>query len=176
MSGEHLKKTARRVIAGVDADGKSTIVVDETTGTRVALPAFSVNDVWRVDALPAVFTDDDTLESEVELAPPASGLVVRLATFPPDSEIDPAVYAASIGNLHGEDAKADSEEIVGLHATETVDIATIIDGEIYAIYETGETLLRPGDTVINRGIKHAWSNRTDKPVTMVAVMVAGTTG
>ncbi|WP_338050760.1 hypothetical protein [Rhodococcus pseudokoreensis] len=51
----------------------------------------------------------------------------------------------------------------------------MIDGEIYAIYETGETLLRPGDTVINRGIKHAWSNRTDKPVMMVAVMVAGTT-
>ncbi|RZI53360.1 MAG: cupin domain-containing protein, partial [Pseudonocardia sp.] len=39
--------------------------MDETTGTRVALPAFSVNDVWRVDALPAVFTDGDTLEPEV---------------------------------------------------------------------------------------------------------------
>ncbi|TDP37745.1 cupin domain-containing protein [Nocardia ignorata] len=173
MTSEHLGKTARRVIAGLDGDGKSTIVVDEDTATRIALPAFTVNDVWRVDALPAAMADGDTLGSEVELDPPAAGVVVRLATFPPDSEIDPAVYAESIGNLHGEDAKAEDDAIVGLHATETVDIATIIDGEIYAIYETGETLLRAGDTVINRGIKHAWSNRTDKPVTMVAVMLPG---
>ncbi|WP_306361804.1 cupin domain-containing protein [Nocardia sp. CC227C] len=171
MSGEHLARTARRVIAGLDADGKSTVVVDETTATRVALPAFTVNDVWRVDTLPARMSDGDTLGAEVELDPPAAGVVVRLATFPPDTEIDPAVYAESIGDLHGEDAKADDDTIVGLHATETVDIATIIDGEIYAIYETGETLLRPGDTVINRGIKHAWSNRSDKLVTMVAVML-----
>ncbi|MBF6245721.1 cupin domain-containing protein [Nocardia elegans] len=171
MSGEHLHKTARRVIAGLDAQGRSTVVTDENTTTRVALPAFTVNDVWRVDSLPARYGDDDTLASEVELAPPANGLVVRLATFPPDSEIDPAVYAESIGNLHGDDANAESDGIVGLHATETIDIATILDGEIYALYETGETLLRAGDTVINRGIKHAWSNRTDKPVTMVAVML-----
>lgn len=173
MTGEHVTKTARRVIAGLDANGRSTVVLDENTSTRVALPAFTVNDVWRVDQLPARMSADDTLTAEVELEPPAAGLVVRLATFPPDSEIDPDVYAESIGNLHGEDAKADDDTIVGLHATETVDIATVIDGEIYAIYETGEVLLRPGDTVINRGIKHAWSNRTDKPVTMVAVMLPG---
>ncbi|RMI28804.1 cupin domain-containing protein [Nocardia stercoris] len=174
MSGEHLNKTARRVIAGVDSDGRSTIVADEVSATRVALPAFTVNDVWRMDSLPGRYADDDTLSADVELDPPAKGLVVRLATFPPDSEIDSAVYTESIGNLHGEDANADSDGIVGLHATETIDIATILDGEIYAIYETGETLLRPGDTVINRGIKHAWSNRTDKPVTMVAVMLPAT--
>jgi hypothetical protein len=171
MSGDHEKKTARRVISGVDADGKSTILTDENTKTRVALPAFTVNDVWRLDSLPGTFGAGDALKSEVELEPPAQGLVVRLATFPPDSEIDPALYAESIGDLHGQDANAGSDEIVGLHATETIDIATILDGEIYAVFETGETLLRAGDTVINRGNKHAWSNRTDKPVTMVAVML-----
>ncbi|GEM29621.1 hypothetical protein NN3_06280 [Nocardia neocaledoniensis NBRC 108232] len=113
MSGEHLVKTARRVIAGLDADGKSTIAVDESTATRVALPAFTVNDVWRVDALPAAMSAGDTLAAEVELDPPAAGVVVRLATFPPDVEIDPAVYVESIGNLHGEDAKADDECGIG---------------------------------------------------------------
>lgn len=171
MSGEHLQRTARRVITGVDADGKSTILTDETSETRIALPAFTVNDVWRLDSLPATFDSGDTLKPDVELEPPAQGLVVRLATFPPDSEIDPALYAESIGDLHGEEANAGGDEIVGLHATETIDIATILEGEIYAVYETGETLLQAGDTVINRGNKHAWSNRTDKPVTMVAVML-----
>ncbi|MET9262574.1 cupin domain-containing protein [Amycolatopsis sp. NPDC004079] len=115
-----------------------------------------------------------TLEADVELDPPARGLVVRLATFPPDNEIDPAVYAESIGNLHGEEANSSSaEEIAGLHETPTIDVATILDGEIHAVCETGEVLLRAGDTVINRGIKHAWSNKTDKPVAMVAVMYPG---
>ncbi|MGV9292579.1 cupin domain-containing protein [Amycolatopsis sp. NPDC003676] len=63
--------------------------------------------------------------------------------------------------------------VAGLHETPTIDVATILDGEIHAVYETGEVLLRAGDTVINRGIKHAWSNKTDKPVTMVAVMYPG---
>lgn len=94
------------MVAGVDANGKSTIVEDELTETRVALPAFTVNDIWRLDELPTSVDADDTMRAEVELAPPARGLVVRLATFPPDSEIDPEVYAQSIDTLHGEDANA----------------------------------------------------------------------
>ncbi|GHB73855.1 cupin [Streptomyces viridiviolaceus] len=159
------------MVAGVDANGKSTIVEDELTATRVALPAFTVNDVWRLDELPTSVDADDAMRAEVELAPPARGLVVRLATFPPDSEIDPEVYVQSIDTLHGEDAHAADSAVMGRHATDTVDVACILDGEIHVVYETGETLLRAGDTVINRGNKHAWSNRTDKPVTMVAVML-----
>ncbi len=171
MTEEHLNKKARRVIAGVDENGKSTILVDEETKTRVALPAFTVNDVWRLDSLPAKFSDDDTLGDEVELAPPAKGVVCRLATFPPASSIDAEVYAASIGDLHGEDAQTDDEAIPGLHATPTIDVAVILDGEIYSVYENGEVLLKAGDTVVNRGIQHAWRNETDKPVTMFAVMM-----
>lgn len=171
MSEQSNEKRARRVVAGVDENGKSTIVKDELTATRAVLPAFTVNDVWRVDELPAGVADDDTLTAEVELDPPARGLVVRLATFPPDSEIDPEVYAQSISALHGEDANAGDDTVMGLHATDTVDVACILDGEIHVVFETGETVLRPGDTVVNRGNLHAWSNRTDKPVTMVAVML-----
>ena len=171
MSGEHLEKKARRVIAGVDDQGKSRVLIDQETVTRVALPAFTVNDVWRLDSLPARFSDNDTLAEEVELAPPAAGVVCRLATFPPASEIDASVYADSIGNLHGDDAQTDDEAIAGLHATPTIDVAVILDGEIYSVYETDEVLLRPGDTVVNRGVQHAWRNETDRPVTMFAVMM-----
>ena len=59
-----------------------------------------------------------------------------------------------------------------MHFTETVDIVTVLSGEIYAVLETTETLLRPGDTLVQRGTIHAWSNRTDKPAMMVALMVS----
>jgi hypothetical protein len=152
MSEERAKAQARRVIAGVDNNGKSTIVSDENTATRVALPSFTVNDVWRVDNLPAGVGDQDTLSGEVQLHPPKNGLVVRLATFLPDSWLNP-------------------EEAMGMHFTDTVDVVTVVSGEIYAILETGETLLRPGDTIINRGNKHAWSNRSEAPATVVATML-----
>jgi hypothetical protein len=59
----HTEIRARRVVAGVDADGRSTIVTDEETATRIALPGFTVNDVWRVDNMPAHVDDGDTLTS-----------------------------------------------------------------------------------------------------------------
>ncbi|MFS4108558.1 MULTISPECIES: cupin domain-containing protein [unclassified Streptomyces] len=174
MSAEHAGIRARRVVTGVDADGRSAVLTDELTATRVTLPGFTVNDVWRVDALPAAVADGDTLTGEVVLEPPADGLVVRLATFPPDSWVNAEEYGASIATLHGEDADAGDEGIVGLHVTDTVDVVTVVTGELYCVLETGETLLRPGDTVVNRGNKHAWSNRTDTPATVVATMFRGT--
>ncbi|HEX2316468.1 MAG TPA: cupin domain-containing protein [Thermomonospora sp.] len=171
MADSHTEVRARRVVAGVDADGRSAIVQDEESATRVSLPGFTVNDIWRLDSLPVRAEDDDTLTGEVELDPPAHGLVVRLATFPPDSEVDPAAYGASIDTLHGSDANAEDEAVMGMHRTDTVDIVTVVSGEIHAVLETGETLLRPGDSIVNRGNMHAWSNRSDRPATVVATMV-----
>jgi mannose-6-phosphate isomerase-like protein (cupin superfamily) len=119
MADEHLGFQARRVISGVSANGKSTIVTDENTVTRTATPGFTVADVWRLDALPAHVDDCDT----------------------------------------------------GMHTTETIDVVTMLSGELYAVLEDTETLLRPGDTLIQRGTKHSWSNRTDKPAIFVATMM-----
>jgi quercetin dioxygenase-like cupin family protein len=53
---------------------------------------------------------------------------------------------------------------------------TVLDGEVYAVLEEGETLLRAGDTMIQRGTRHAWSNRSDHPVTVVTTMLPATRG
>jgi mannose-6-phosphate isomerase-like protein (cupin superfamily) len=171
VSPEHLDAKARRVVVGVNEHGKSTVMKDEFTATRIALPAFTLNDVWRLDHVPARL-DDDTLTGKVELAPPAAGIVVRLVTFPPDSDVDPAAYGESIDTLFGPDFNAGHEQAMGVHFSDTVDVNTILSGELYCVLESGEEiLLRPGDTIINRGTKHAWSNRGDKPVTLVATVV-----
>jgi len=39
----------------------------------------------------------------------------------------------------------------------------VIEGEIVLVLDTQETVLRPGDVVIQRGTNHAWSNRSGKP-------------
>jgi uncharacterized cupin superfamily protein len=63
----------------------------------------------------------------------------------------------------------------GMHVTATVDYAIVLLGEITAIMETGETVLRAGDVLIQRGTNHAWANRSDT-VTRVAFVLIDAPG
>jgi quercetin dioxygenase-like cupin family protein len=38
--------------------------------------------------------------------------------------------------------------------------------------EDSETLLHPGDIVVQRGTNHAWDNRSDRPARMVFILLA----
>ncbi|GAA4552914.1 hypothetical protein [Amycolatopsis samaneae] len=176
MTSEHLNAEARVVLTGLDDSGKSTIISDGNTATRTAQPGFTVMDVWQFDALPAPVLAPSTLGADPVIDPPANGLVVRLASFPPDAEFDAEGYKASLDAFHGSDSHdGDASDDGGVwHLTDTIDVVTVLNGELWAVTETGETLLKPGDTIVNRGIKHIWSNRTDKPVLIIATMMAGT--
>ena len=50
-----------------------------------------------------------------------------------------------------------------MHRTDTLDCLTCVRGEIYLVTDTDEVLMQPGDTVIVRGVNHAWSNRSNQP-------------
>ncbi|WP_313093645.1 cupin domain-containing protein [Chryseobacterium flavum] len=58
-----------------------------------------------------------------------------------------------------------------MHQTLTLDYIIILFGELYLIMEEGETLLKPGDIVIQRGTNHAWSNRSDEPCIQLAILI-----
>ena len=54
-----------------------------------------------------------------------------------------------------------------MHRTDTVDYAIVLSGEIWALMDEGETLMRAGDTLVQRGpitpgateaISPAWSS------------------
>jgi quercetin dioxygenase-like cupin family protein len=58
-----------------------------------------------------------------------------------------------------------------MHKTSTVDYIIVLKGEIYAIMETGEKLLKAGDILIQRGTMHSWSVRTSEPCIVAAILV-----
>lgn len=171
MSTATMDTYARRVVSGLNAEGKSVIMVDEISPVRMALPAFVANDVWRAETLPTTF-EADALGTTLELDPPPGGITVRLVTFVPDSWIDREGYDKTIEQFHGADYKASGGGLaIGMHKMTTVDVDTVISGELWCVFDSGEeTLLKQGDTIINRGTVHAWSNRTDQPATVVAVV------
>ncbi|HKC44088.1 MAG TPA: hypothetical protein VKC64_09680, partial [Burkholderiales bacterium] len=45
-------------------------------------------------------------------------------------------------------------------------------GEIHAIMDKGETLLKAGDVLVQRGTNHSWSVRGGEPCIIAAVLVA----
>ena len=47
----------------------------------------------------------------------------------------------------------------------------MLSGEIWALMDEDETRLRAGDTLVQRGTNHAWSNRTDAPAYLAFVLV-----
>ena len=59
-----------------------------------------------------------------------------------------------------------------MHRNETVDYNIVLSGEVVAVTECDETLLRAGDVMIQRGTAHTWHNRSGRPCVFASVMVS----
>ena len=92
--------------------------------------------IWSTDATPAR-TDTDPPRV---LAPPPGGSVCRIVSFPPRDPARPP-----------------------MRATRTLDFCLVLEGEITLVLDAEEVHLAKGDTVIQRGTRHAWSNRSSRP-------------
>jgi len=57
------------------------------------------------------------------------------------------------------------------HKTNTVDYAICVEGEIWAMMDEGEVLMKAGDVLIQRGTHHPWSNRSDKVCRMAFILI-----
>ena len=158
------------MVSGFDENGKSTIVEDGNSTRRIAAPAFTVCDIWETESLPVPMTQGPA-EGEVTLLPPKTGFTYRVTTFPPDNEFDADAFSKSLEGMGGQGAESEDKAKANLHVHDTVDIITVISGEVYVVLESAETLLRQGDTVILRGAMHAWSNRGDVPCTITSLMM-----
>lgn len=179
-------RKVRRIITGVDRKGRSVIMEDGSSPHVMALqgiPTFGVTDVWRTGSAPAdTYQDTDMCSLPVQLAPPARGTVFRVVEFAPDrawmKTVDREQAFASMGKSGAaalaRDASAKRHPM--MHTTSTVDYAIVLSGEIWAVMDVGETKMKAGDVLVQRGTSHAWSNRSAKPCTMAFVLVDGKAG
>ena len=60
-----------------------------------------------------------------------------------------------------------------MHRTETVDYGIVLEGEITLILDVGETTVRAGDIVIQRGTNHGWANRSGKNCRIAFILIDG---
>jgi len=121
-------------------------------------------EVWLTDPAAGLDAVVDPSDGPMVLEPPPGGSAWRVFEVLPD-EVMRAAMANAVGAIEGMEAD-------GFHTTQTVDYVMVLDGEVALELDTGEVTLRPGDCVVQRGTRHAWRNRSDLPVKMVAVMLS----
>ena len=150
--------TARRVVTGHDAQGKSVVISDgmppqdhPMRGDAIGADFFEIwNSAEAVPALTSLPDGEPTARPFTIM--PASGHLIRI--------ID--IYPPRLGGHR-----------TVMHRTRTLDYAMVIEGEIVLMLSDSEVVLGPGEVVVQRGTDHAWENRTDKVTRMAFFHVAG---
>ena len=167
----------RRILTGHDAEGRSIILADGAATSVKELPSIpglALTDLWETTESPASNEGcEDAAARAVRLEPPSGGTIFRVVEFPPDAtwrqRTDARAGFDAIGAGHAQD-RASSDAM--MHRTSTVDYAIVLKGEIHAVMEKGETLLRAGDVLVQRGTNHSWSVRGSEPAMVAFVLVS----
>lgn len=160
----------RRVVTTTDAGGESRVLRDaEILPTDYRVVQWFTQRT--TDAL------RDPLSKELRglpLAPPIGATTFQFIIVPPDSpevtweELD-AFYAVAFAGT--ETVRGDTHRHPGMHRTPTVDYVVVLQGELTMVLTNEDVVLRPFDTVVQRGTEHAWCNRGSEPAMFAAITI-----
>jgi mannose-6-phosphate isomerase-like protein (cupin superfamily) len=168
-------QSIRRVVAGLDSDGRSAVLFDGNATTQAEnpnWPGFGVKLLWTTDRIPVeVRLGIDEADRVLQILPSPGGSTCVICEFPPLSSLDKmtpeqraAALQLSFGDTH-------DDQSLQLHATPTLDYLVMLSGELTLLLEAGETTLRAGDVLIDCGVKHGWENRGRIPAICLSVMI-----
>jgi mannose-6-phosphate isomerase-like protein (cupin superfamily) len=172
-----MNQPVRRVVTGHDSAGNSIIAIDGPVNAR-ALPHDRY--VWTTDATPADNRrpGDASETSEHRLEPMPGGSIFRVVEFPPESALAALSAEQKEGflkslfkGMSASHCRVDTTRSPGMHRTSTVDYVVVLRGEVTLLLDKGETTLRPGDLVVQRGTNHDWVVRGNEPALIAVVMV-----
>jgi quercetin dioxygenase-like cupin family protein len=137
---------ANRFVVGPDTQNRSAVMQRGLTNVQSREGLFWSATLWATEETPVDNTiagdRSQTADPGESLQPFPNGLICRALEIEAGAEFP-------------------------MHHTDTLDRLTCVRGEIYLVTETDEVLMQPGDTVIIRGVNHAWSNRSSAPCLLV---------
>ncbi|KAH8807854.1 cupin domain-containing protein [Xylogone sp. PMI_703] len=151
---------ARRIITGHTPEGKATIISDKLLSpVSPAAPTDLSHDaskggfinLWRTDGFPAN-VNGEPKESHGAAVPisDSTDTIIRIVDLAPGVSVP-------------------------MHRTISNDVVHVTKGELTLELDDGvETVLKAGDTCVQRGTVHAWHNRTSEMVRGFFVMMPGT--
>jgi hypothetical protein len=175
----------RRIVTGHDPLGKAVFLEDgppprvqRIGGARG--PVFY--EVWNTRETPARIdaASGEPPEEGVSLAPPKNGTRIRVLDIPPEDESFKDITAeqarahfAEVGAAEASSHSGRGSRHAFMHRTETIDYGIVLEGEVTLILDEGETVVRAGDIVIQRGTNHGWANRSDRTCRIAFILIDG---
>lgn len=162
-------RPVRRIVTGEDAEGRSLFVSDGPAPNHTTDPGTPLAQVVWVTGEAAVPGDEPAPAGHAFAFHSRGGSLLRVVDFPPDETYDTA-HLARFLDEHGVRDKGDARHF-WFHKTPSLDYAIVLEGEIHALMDEGEALMRPGDILIQRATNHSWSNRSGKPCRMAFVLL-----
>jgi mannose-6-phosphate isomerase-like protein (cupin superfamily) len=163
----------RRIVTVDGEDGRSKTIADGPSPDVLvdpARPGFSSSRVWVTDRTPARINGvSETLHLPHTLEPPHGGSVCRIVTVPPDASWKGRIGAKEVREYFkaagspGASTGSPKAPHPYMQKTQTLDFCLVLEGEITLVLDQQEVRLATGDTVVQRGTNHAWSNRASRP-------------
>ena len=156
----------RRLVTGHSTDGKAVVVSDEFVApvTLGLLPGFEWHTLSGSDGI-VQLPNDGSEATAPAYFPPIGGYRFMFFTIPPDGsspvnedlDLDAAI-AEFEEKLPGM-AEHMEPENPGMHTSATVDCGVVVAGEITLELDDGAKFtLKTGDTYVQNGTRHRWSN------------------
>jgi len=127
---------ARKVLTGLNSQGRSAIIVDAPLEHSAGGAAV----IWASTGLPV----DNSLPADAPVPPFSFDLMHNGGAAFMVME-----YPAEMGAFW--------------HATNSTECIAMLSGEIVLMTETGEVTLRAGDVLVDRGVVHCWRNDSGAP-------------
>jgi mannose-6-phosphate isomerase-like protein (cupin superfamily) len=167
----------KRIVTTQNSSGRSTVLFEDHGAEPKILHkagGLVLTELWETQTCPVVNSGhEDCARKEQKIEPNQSGSLFRLIEYPPD-----AIRLASIDTIaHFDSMGVDTRHDVakshpGMHKTNTIDYAVIVRGEIYAVLDEKEVLMKQGDCIVQRGTHHAWSNKSNESCLIAFVLIS----
>lgn len=162
-------RQVRRIITGENAHGKSVFVSDGPAPNHTSDPSLPLAHVLWATGEAAAPGNEPAPAGHAFAFHSKGGSLLRVVDFPPDENYDTSGLTRFLDE-HGV-RDTGSARHFWFHKTQSLDYAIVLEGEIYALMDEGETLMRPGDILVQRATNHSWSNRSGKSCRMAFVLL-----
>lgn len=160
----------RRIVTCETSEGRSTILIDGPTPHVTTTPFGMVAQVPWVTGGAACVGDEPAPAGKEIGFHSGGGTVFRIVDFPPDDHYDQEAMKAFLDANEVRD-KGNPRHF-WFHKTHSLDYAIVLEGEIVAMLDEAETIMRAGDVLIQRATNHSWKNMSGDTCRMAFVLVA----
>jgi len=170
----------KRYVMGNRPDGLSDILIEDEFNLSDEKP---YKELWLNTETPADMSapGDPVADQQMIHEPPEGGALLRVLSMPPESSrrlpTPEQMVEYHVNVLHSANVPTleylRKARHISMHKTDTLSYSIIIEGEMWALSEGRDVLLKPGDVLIKKGCMHGWRNDSDKRCVWVAILIDG---